>query len=302
MSTIIVLGGGGFLADYVELHYLELGWRVVSVGRGAMRSSSDFRYAWNLPHNDFTHLLAIEQPELCVNATGKASVPASVVEPLADFEANTVLNYYILDSIRRISPHTIFIHLSSAAVYGNPLNLPVNETADIKPISPYGWHKYLSEVLVEEHASMFGIHTASLRIFSAYGVGLKRQVVWDLTVKALNTVDGPLSSLGCSDDSRDFIHARDIATAIELIANNGELHGEVYNVANGEEVPIGLLARKILNQMGQSKKIIFDGNRVPGNPSRWHADISKLKALGFHPEVAFESGLNKIIELARNTA
>src|SRR5271166_2032435 len=127
MSTIIVLGGGGFLAGHIEQHFKSLGWRVVSVGREAALSHGDARHVWNLPHPEFAHLLAVEEPDLCVNAAGRASVPASMVEPLADFQTSTLLNYKILDDLRRRSPSTTYIHLSSAAVYGNPAKLPVRE-------------------------------------------------------------------------------------------------------------------------------------------------------------------------------
>src|SRR5579862_5414031 len=125
MSTIVLLGAGGFLAGHVERHFHKAGWRVVSVGRGAGAAEGDARHVWQLPHQEFAHLLAVEQPQLCVNATGRASVAASVLEPLADFEASTTVNFRILDDLRRRSPETIYVHLSSAAVYGNPVQLPV---------------------------------------------------------------------------------------------------------------------------------------------------------------------------------
>src|SRR5262249_45575962 len=175
ISTIIILGGGGFLAGHIARHYQKLGWRVVSVGRAAAAGAGHARHVWNLPHPEFKHLLAVEQPHIFVNAARPASVAATMVEPLADFESSTLLNYRILDDLRRRSPATIYLHLSSAAVYGNPTTLPVDEDGPISPISPYGWHKRLSEIVLEEHVRLFGLRAASLRIFSAFGAGLQRQ-------------------------------------------------------------------------------------------------------------------------------
>jgi UDP-glucose 4-epimerase len=296
LKTIVVLGGGGFLAGHIERHYRSLGWRVVSIGRGAISRGDHLQHAWNLPHPEFAHLLAVEQPQICVNAAGRASVPASIVEPLADFEASTVLNFRILDDLRRRSPATVYIHLSSAAVYGDPVDLPMREDATIAPISPYGWHKRISEMVLEEHARQFGMHTASLRIFSTYGAGLKRQVVWDLASRAIAHPDQPLLLQGCPMDSRDFINGSDVARAVQSVVERGELVGECYNVASGTETPVYEIAALVLRLLGRSSQIEFDEQRRAGNPSRWHADISKLRSLGFSPRFGLEDGVRQVID------
>jgi len=296
MTTIIVLGGGGFLGGHVERHYRRLGWRVVAVGRAASSSlSSDARHVWDLPHPEFAHLLAAEQPKLCVNASGRASVPASMVEPLADFEASTLLNFRLIDDIRRRSPDTTYIHLSSAAVYGEPSRLPVSEDAEVRPISPYGWHKHLSELVLEEHARLFGVKSASLRIFSAYGPDLHRQVVWDLAWRATAGPEEALLLQGVAEDSRDFVHGTDVARAVELVAERGALVGERYNLACGLETRITELASLILRGLGRKDDVAFDARRRPGNPSRWHADIARLRALGFEPSIGLSEGVEQVL-------
>jgi UDP-glucose 4-epimerase len=295
VSTIVVLGGGGFLAGHIERHFKRLGWRVVSIGREAAASHSDVRHAWNLPHQEFAYLLAIERPEACVNAAGGASVPASMVEPLADFETSTLLNFRALDDLRRRSPSTAYIHLSSAAVYGDPARLPVAEDAEIAPISPYGWHKRLSEIVLEEHSRMFGMRTASLRIFSAYGAGLRRQVVFDVASRAIAEPSRPIVLFGRPEDSRDFVHGSDVAEAVQVVVERGQLNGECYNVAAGVETRVYDLAFLVLQLLGRRDEITFDGQPRPGNPSRWRADVSKLRALGFSPGIVLEEGIAEVI-------
>ena len=307
MQSAVILGGGGFLASHIEHYYLRRGWRVISIGRG-VRLTETFpsgrivRHAWQLPHPELAALLAVERPTLCVNAAGQASVAASMVEPLTDFSSSTLLNFQILDSLRRQSPNTAYIYLSSAAVYGSPSSLPIAEDAVIAPISPYGWHKRMSEIVLEEHAHLFGIRAASLRIFSAFGVGLRRQVVWELIVRALEHATDPLQLRGDPGDSRDFVHAADVASAVELVANHGSLEGESYNVATGIEMPISQLARSILHILEQQREIVFDNIRAPGNPSRWHADTTRLTALGFRPRIRLEEGLREAIVDAKSRA
>jgi UDP-glucose 4-epimerase len=295
LSTIVILGGGGFLANHIQIHYRRLGWRVVSIGRAAAATRADVRHVWNLPHSEFASLLAVEQPDLCVNAAGRASVPASMVEPLADFETSTLLNYKVLDDLRRRSASTVYIHLSSAAVYGNPARLPVSEDAETAPISPYGWHKRLSEIVLEEHARIFAMRTASLRIFSAYGAGLRRQVVFDLASRAMAEPSRPLVLQGRSEDSRDFVHGSDVAAAVRVVAERGQLNGEYYNIAAGAETRVYDLAALVLRLLGRTDEIAFDGQARPGTPCRWQADVGKLRALGFAPSIALEDGVAQVI-------
>jgi UDP-glucose 4-epimerase len=297
MKTIFILGGGGFLANEIEEHFRNLGWRAVAIGRSAAASRSELRHVWALPHPEFGNLLATEKPQLCVNAAGTASVSNSLAEPLSDFDANTGLNSHILEDLRRRSPATIYIHLSSAAVYGEPAILPIREDAKIAPISPYGWHRRLSEMVAEEYARHFGMRTASLRIFSAYGVSLKRQVVWDLASRAIAHPNQPLLLQGCPEDSRDFIHGGDVARALQMVVEQGELAGECYNVAGGTETPIHEIAALVLHMLGRSSQISFNGQRHPGNPSRWHADINKVRSLGFSPRIGLNNGVRQVVEV-----
>lgn len=270
----------------------------MSVGLNATDEDCDARHAWDLPHPDFAHLLAVEQPDLCVNAAGRASVPASLIEPVADFEASVLLTIRLLDDLRRSCPAATYVHLSSAAVYGNPAVLPIREDALVAPISPYGWHKHLSETVVLEYAQEFALRTVSLRIFSAYGRRLQRQVVRDLAERAIANPDGPLLLQGCPDDSRDFIHGDDIAEAVRVVAERGELVGKCYNLASGVETPVRELAELLLRLLGREPRIEFDSRRRPGNPARWHADIGKLAALGFVPRIRLQDGLREVIDEA----
>lgn len=301
MSTVIVLGGGGFLAGHICRRYRKLGWRVISIGRRANPADGHVRHAWQLPHTEFADLLSVERPDICVNAAGRASVPASMTDPLADFEASTILTFRILDDLRRRSAETVYIHLSSAAVYGNPESLPINEDALIDPISPYGWHKHLSEQVVAEHSRLFGMKAVSLRVFSAYGAGLRRQVVWDLAARAIENPEKPLLLHGRPEDSRDFVHGSDVATAVEVVARRGALQGEIYNLAGGVETRIRDLAELILMLLGRAPVVEFDNVVIPGAPSRWHADIGMLRGLGFHPHVPLEEGIREVIDDARTT-
>ena len=212
--------------------------------------------------------------------------------------AGQVVTFELLDALRRRVPGCRFIFLSSAAVYGEPDSLPVSELEPVKPILPYGFHKRQCELLCEEFASIYGMPTASLRIFSAYGAGLRRQVIWDLCYRVLT--EGKLELKGTGTESRDFIHVQDIVQAAIAVLDNAEKVGEVYNVASGEEVAIKELAERLVAALGMDAEPVFDGVVPPGHPRNWRADITKLKRLGFSPKISLEDGLSSFATWCRS--
>jgi UDP-glucose 4-epimerase len=105
---------------------------------------------------------------------------------------------------------------------------------------------------------------------------------------------GQLTLHGTGRESRDFIHAVDIARALSLLATAAPARGEVYNLANGNEVTITELANLLLKALDSTAVAQFDGVATPGNPLQWHADIAKIRALGFAPSITLEQGIRQV--------
>jgi UDP-glucose 4-epimerase len=205
-----------------------------------------------------------------------------------------VLTWEVLNAIRLNAPECAFIFLSSAAVYGCPKKLPVGETYEPKPISPYGAHKWQSEMICAEFSNLFGLRTASARVFSAYGPGLRRQVLWDLCHKAITK--GRIEAQGTGEESRDFLHVRDLCEALAVLAEKAPLAGEVYNFGSGEETSIRDLAEMVVGALQLDCEIAFDGSVPKGTPLNWRADISRVRNLGFLPKVGIEEGVRSYAE------
>lgn len=294
-ETVLITGIAGFLGRYVARHFAREGWRVVGVDEIPPENVQLPTVAYHrlhLPSSELNELLRKETPSVCVHCAGRASVGLSMDDPAADFRGNALLSFELLDALRQHAPACRFLLLSSAAVYGDPATLPVAETHPLHPLSPYGYHKRAAELLCEEFSRIYGLPTASVRIFSAYGPGLRRQVVWDICEKVLTT--GRLVLRGTGAESRDFIHAGDIARALHLLATKAPAQGEIYNLSNGDEVTIAELASLLLKALGSSAEAQFDGVATPGNPLRWQADIAKIRALGFAPTIPLEQGLRAV--------
>lgn len=301
-KTVLITGAAGFLGRYAVRQFARDGWRVIGLDdvppeNAPLGAGITFQRI-KLPDPGLAQLLREASPDACVHCAGRASVGLSMDDPAADFRDNTVLTFELLEALRRHAPRCRFVMLSSAAVYGNPVSLPVSETHKPAPLSPYGYHKLQCELLCEEFARLFALPATSVRIFSAYGPGLRRQVVWDICERVLTT--GALSLHGTGEESRDFIHATDIARALVRLAEMAPCQGEIYNLASGEEVTIAGLARAAVTALDATMvEPVFDGAATPGNPLNWRADIGRLRALGFAPSVSLEQGLRGVAAWSR---
>lgn len=292
VKSVLVTGAAGFLGRYVARHFAREGWRVVGIDErtpeNAELGAGDYRQIL-LPGQAFVELVCSAAPQVCVHCAGRAAVGLSLEDPAADYRGNTTMVFEVLDTLRRHAPACRFVLLSSAAVYGNPASLPVAEEHAVAPLSPYGYHKRQAELLCEEFARLYQLPTVCARIFSAYGPGLRRQVMWDICHRALSL--GQLSLRGTGAESRDFIHATDIARALHLLATVAPAAGEIYNVASGREVTIADLAAQLLAALPSKVQPAFDGMASPGNPLNWRADTTKIAKLGFTPSVPLQAGL-----------
>jgi UDP-glucose 4-epimerase len=292
-KSVLITGVSGFIGRYAARYFAEQGWTVIgldsSTPENAPIANLQHYYSTRLPGDNLPNILQQHQPDVCIHCAGRASVNLSVSDPAADFYGNTALTFELLNALRQSAPTCRFIFLSSAAVYGNPETLPITETQTPNPLSPYGFHKHQAEQLCAEFSKIYNLPTASLRIFSAYAPGLRRQVLWDICRKAL-TQDRVILQ-GTGQESRDFIHALDIAKALMAVATSAPMTGEVYNLASGREVTIAELATLVFGALDHQGELSFDGIVPIGNPLNWRADISKIESIGFTPNVQLEQGV-----------
>jgi UDP-glucose 4-epimerase len=288
---IIIIGSKGFIGSHLLEYYRTNKENEVWAADVLVDYEDQKYFLIDASNSDFYDLFKSQEFNVCINCSGAANVPDSLKNPQRDFYLNTLNVFNILESIRKNQPFCKFLNLSSAAVYGNPLSLPIKEDAVLMPLSPYGFHKRNAEVICEEFNRFYDIKTCNIRIFSAYGNGLKKQLFWDLAQKAAKSKT--LTLLGTGKESRDFIHIDDILQTINLIINKGVFENEYYNVANGVEIDIEVAANTLLNAMNWKGKLNFNQEKREGDPLNWCADISKLKNLGYKQSISIYHGLKQ---------
>ena len=247
---------------------------------------------------DFQEIFINNEYDVCINCSGAANVPFSMEKPFNDFKLNTLNVFKLLESIRLYNPTCKFLTLSSAAVYGNPDSLPIKTTAQFAPVSPYGYHKVFAEQICEEYNRFWNVKTCCVRIFSAYGPGLRKQLFWDMYNKFINS---PIISLwGTGDESRDFIYITDLVRALEFVINNSTFDNDKVNLANGKQITIREVANTFVKVLESDKKIEFNGAIRKGDPINWEADIQKLKGWGYTPHYTLTEGINEYVKWIRS--
>jgi len=290
-KNVLITGASGFLGTHLAEHCHAEGAKIYGID---IRKSFNERI-WagfseqGLVSETSEELLMNVKFDVVFHLAGSASVALSVQDPVVDFNSLLPPTLHFLAWIKKYCPETHFVLFSSAAVYGNPDLLPITENATPHPLSPYGIHKLLVEEMLFHYTRYYNLRSSVLRIFSAFGEGLRKQLFWDVMSRYRGAVetsadgDVAVELFGTGHESRDFIHGKDVARAAVLIAlcdDNGNKFN-VFNVAEGKETEIREAIEFLFSEANPTPQIGFKGVGRAGDPERWRADISKLKSIGF---------------------
>ncbi|MDX6709367.1 MAG: UDP-glucose 4-epimerase [Blastocatellia bacterium] len=280
---LLITGCHGFISRAFGRYAKAQGHVLYGIGRGASPPpfwDGDYQQS-DYSAGEIEAIVREFHPTALIHGAGSSSVSLSFDAPLEDFCASALVWANVLDGVRRSRLNPVVLFPSSAAVYGNPLVIPVREGAPSNPISPYGFHKATSEILAKEYASCFQLDVVSCRLFSVYGEGQKRLLIWEL----FNQLNGPGAQLklqGTGVESRDYLHIDDVASAfVEIIERrtHQEQTGNFtcINVARGKSITVVEVARKLCAMLGIEKEILTGKDFRRGDPSKWEADISVLE-------------------------
>ena len=301
-NLILVTGGAGFIGSHLVEEFVRRGATVTVVDNlstgyrknlAVVADRVDLREI-DMVQDDLRPLLKEKKFDLIVHTVANANVPASVEDPKMDFEKNAVATFNLLEAMRECSSQTRILHTSSAAVYGEGSETPTREDFMTVPVAPYGVSKLASENYMSVYAMLYGLRTATLRLFPVFGERLRKQVVYDLMSK-INHNSDELFIQGDGHQVRDFNHVANVVEAYFMVAEHGELLGETYNVASDETTTIRELAERICERMQVNPRFVFGGEARAGDMRRLHADVTRLKNLGFQPRVSFADGLDTTV-------
>ena len=288
----IVTGAGGFIGSHVAAALVKRGWRVGATGHPGRACAGVYAQHWGtLSVETLTSLAGKLGPiSAIVHCAGGSSVGPSLQDPAKDFERTVTSTLRVLEFMRGHAPGARLILLSSAAVYGAANVEPLHEELPRHPISPYGKHKAMAEDHVAQWAEQFGFSFATLRLFSVYGAGLRKQLLWELSRRALAKED-PLTLFGTGEERRDFIAVDDAVALIVRAADRALQPPTVMNGGSGQGTSVRELAEMLLGALGCEQRVRFSGAAKAGDPITMVADVRRAQAFGFAPAVSLNQGL-----------
>ena len=219
-----------------------------------------------------------------------ADIVPSIENPAKYFKSNVIGTFNILQ-VASTSKIKKFIYAASASCYGFPKKFPTSEKEKIKPEYPYSFTKWQSEELIMHWVNLFNFPAISLRFFNIYGPRSRTSGVYGAVIGvflAQKLSKAPLTVVGNGEQTRDFLHVKDLVKAI-MKAAYSKKGGKIYNVGGGKEIKVNKLAKLI------GGKIINIPKR-PGEPDRSLANIKKIKKeLNWKPKIKIEDGVKDLL-------
>ncbi len=294
----LVTGGAGFIGSNLVDHLLSKGHEVIVLDNFYTGKKK------NLSHNLKKNLKVIKvdisknkkldkyfkDVNYVFHLAALANFIQSIKYPKKFYKVNVIGTLNILKAAKKAKIKK-FIYAASASFYGTPKKFPTSEKAKIKLPHPYASTKWRAEKLIMRWSKIYKLPSISLRLFNVYG-------------PRINTLDGyksvfgffidqklkkkPLTIIGDGNQTRDFIHVQDTASAM-LKSALSKKEGKIYNVGFGKETKINYIAK------------LFGGKIKYISPKyletkRSLADINKIKKeLKWKPKISIEKGVKKFL-------
>ncbi len=309
MLEVLVTGGAGFIGSNYVHHALAThpDWRVTTLDKLTYAGRlENLEGVLDDPRHSFVRgdiadvavaACLVARADIVVHFAAETHVDRSI-QGAADFIRTDVFGTFVLLEAARRAPHLRrFIQISTDEVYGTVAQGSSRETDELKPRNPYAASKAGADRLAYSFWATYGVPVCITRASNNYGPRQFPEKVIPLFIT--NAVDQvPLPLYGDGQNVRDWLHVLDHCRALDTVIECG-VDGEVYNIGGGNEVKNVDLTHRILALTGQPASLIVPVPDRPGHDRRYSLDTSKLRALGWEPQVAFADGLRDTVEWYR---
>lgn len=293
MAQVLVTGASGFVGKHLVVH---------------LRSSGDDVTTSCIDITDRNAIAAEFQhyhPEIIYHLAAQADIALSWKTPIETLRVNIEGTYNVLEAAHNSNVQRVLV-TSSADVYGqvDPTQLPVSETAPVRPVTPYGASKAAAEILSLQAGFAQGTDIIRTRAFNHLGPGQNNRFVASsiaAQITANERSGAKIVRAGNLAARRDFTDVRDVVRAYRMLAVAGE-PGEVYNICNGKSHTIQELAELLLKKASHDMHIEVDPTlmrpidvpEVRGNPEKLQ------KTTGWEPEISLDTTLRDLLGYYRN--
>ena len=296
-EKILITGTHGFLGRNLAKKYSRKGAKVYGIGHGQFSSEKMLELGiikYISGDINLSNLLnTCENPDKIIHCASSSSVSYSVYNPREDFERTVNSTLSVLELMRLYSNDAKLVIPSSAAVYGQKENKSISVGDILNPLSPYGNSKRIAEILSEFYAKHYNLKISIVRLFSLYGPGLKKQLLWDACIKAKSD-DHVYSGTGL--EMRDWINIDDAASLLLLALENASSKAIILNGGVGKAISIQKVLTILYKKMGIDSNPRFSGLVREGDPFFYEADIKEAISWGWKPKKNLEDGIDEYVK------
>lgn len=307
MKNILVVGGAGYIGSHMVWLLGQRGLQVVVLDN-LSAGHRDAVLHGELVEGDMAdralldRVLSARPFDAVMHFASSIQVGESVADPAKYYVNNVARTLALLEAMRAHGVRQ-FVFSSTAAVFGEPLRVPIGEDHPCAPINPYGRTKWMVEQVLADYAAAYGLRSVSLRYFNAAGahplglLGERHEPETHLIPLALQAAAGRrahVSVFGRDYDTpdgtciRDYVHVMDLAEAhwlaLQHLAAGGA--GGAFNLGNGD----GYSVQQVIDaaqQVTGREITVQEGPRRPGDPARLVADAARARSvLGWQPRRA----------------
>ncbi|MFS0777204.1 NAD-dependent epimerase/dehydratase family protein [Neobacillus sp. 3P2-tot-E-2] len=297
---VLVTGGAGFIGLHFVEKLLNEKMDVVIVDnlssgiKERIPKSATF-YEADIEDLLIENIFATEKPDYVVHLAAQVSVPVSMKNPLADCLANIAGTVNLLQNCVKYNVKK-FIFASSAAVYGEPAYLPIDEDHPQHPISFYSLSKQTSEQYIKLYAKHFGLNHSILRFANVYGPGQNSHGEAGVISIFLNSIFEQIPPIIYGgEQTRDFVYVKDVADGIYCALYNGSNH--TFNISINTETKINELLTLMLTKVNTNLTPVIKPQRI-GDIAQSRLDNTKaLTELHWVPRYSLERGLQETIDI-----
>jgi UDP-glucose 4-epimerase len=305
---VLVTGGAGFIGSNLVDALVEAGYETGVIDDLSAGSMDNLEHdVWfrrlDILDRRFPSAVAEFEPEAVVHLAAQASVVVSIKEPERDWEVNAEGTRIVAAAAAATGARRL-ISASSAAVYGDPIELPLAETSSKSPINPYGESKLAAEEMLAQELCPAGVDFASFRFANVYGPRQDWQGEGGVVAVFCGMLaEGRAPTIhGTGEQTRDFVYVRDVVAAImtalatEKRLSAAEHGGPAYNISTGEATSVSDLARTLADVAGFTGSFQHEAARE-GDIE--HSVLSPAKArgvFGWDARTSLERGLTPTYE------